>query len=290
IEAAVQFWKEGGDNKAEYLELCQMIDSSVDFLWGKCEELEEGKLAVTDNHLSQASCDQLDMTFQSATPTRNRQPAEPVLPTGETQLKPVFARIAAIEDSLCSFLSNAEQVAQQQSGIDQQLKEILSKLSDNQPSSKCKKVDQVNEISDTRVPLHQGHETRLQSLEKQLQELSTAQDRLRVEMESQAELTEKLAHVPGQLVAMKENIDVLEARICRNMDNCSNNHQDIANFTHDLADKVRANTDTVQDISECQDQKMTSLRQFEKRMKTMETDSWRSVKEIQQQVKKWKSN
>ncbi|BFZ14288.1 hypothetical protein BsWGS_17327 [Bradybaena similaris] len=318
IIAAGESWTEGGDNKLKFQELCQMIDTAVEFLCEKCEELTGGSMGVAANQHSQPSCEQTGLTSQAITATASSsstskiQPTVLVQPADETQLKPVLARIAVIEEALCSFRGNAEKVAEQQSGIDQQLKEILSTLSesDKKHSSRFRKVkEQISEISDVQDAINEEHRTRLQSLERQLQKVSTAQDRLDKEVELQAELAEKLVHLPNQLEAVKENVDALDARIeiiiddCvkenlkelntrtgRIIDECSIKHEDIKTVTDDLVDKVTANTHTIQVISEGQEKKMTLLRELETRLKTLEADGGRHLKDFQKQVEKGEAN
>ncbi|BFZ14297.1 hypothetical protein BsWGS_17336 [Bradybaena similaris] len=232
----------------------------------------------------------------------------------ENQLQPILARIAVIEEALCSFRSNAEKGAEQQSGIDQQLKELLSTISesDKKQRSRFRKVkEQIREISNAHDAINEEQKTRLQSLERQLQKVSTAQDRLDKEVELQAELTEKLVHLPNQLEAVKENVDVLDARIeriiddCvkeniqllvlntrtdRIIDECSIKHEDIKAVTDDLVDKVTSNAHTIQVISEGQEQKMTLMRELETRLKTLEADGGRIVKDFQKQSEKGEEN
>ncbi|BFZ14296.1 hypothetical protein BsWGS_17335 [Bradybaena similaris] len=318
IIAAGESWEEGGDNKLEYIELCHMIDDAVVFLCERCEEITGGSMGVAAHQHPQSSCEQPGLTSQATTATASTsatskiQPAVLVQPADETQLKPILARIAVIEEALCSFKGNAEKVDEQQSGIDQQLKELLSTLSesDKKHSSRFRKVkEQISEISDVQDAINEEHRTRLQSLERQLQKVSTAQDRLDKEVELQAELAEKLVHLPNQLEAVKENVDVLDARIGRIIDDCvkeniqelntrtdriidecSIKHEDIKTVTNDLVEKVTTNTHTIQVISEGQEKKMTLLRELETRLKTLEADDERNVKDFKKQAEKGEAN
>ncbi|BFZ14290.1 hypothetical protein BsWGS_17329 [Bradybaena similaris] len=275
-------------------------------------------MGVATNLHPQPSCEQPGLTLQATTATAstsgtsNIQPAVLVQPADETQLKPILARLAVIEEALCSFRSNAKKVAEQQSGIDQQLKELLCKLSesDKKHNSRLRKVkEQISEISDVQDAMNEEHRTRLQSLERQLQKVSTAQDRLDKEVELQAELAEKLVHLPNQLEAVKENVDALDARIERIIDDCvkenlkvlntrtdriideySIKHEDIKTVTDDLVDKVTANTHSIQVISEGQEEKMILLRELETRLQTLEADGGRNVKDCQKQAEKGEAN
>ncbi|BFZ14292.1 hypothetical protein BsWGS_17331 [Bradybaena similaris] len=88
IIAAGESWAEGGDNKLEYMELCQMIDAAVVFLCEKCEELTGGSMGVAANQHSQPSCEQPGLTSQAITATASTsatsiiQPALLVQPAG----------------------------------------------------------------------------------------------------------------------------------------------------------------------------------------------------------------
>ncbi|BFZ14285.1 hypothetical protein BsWGS_17324 [Bradybaena similaris] len=76
-------WAEGGENKLKYQELCQMIDTAVEFLCEKCEEFAA-------NLHPQPSCEHPGLTSQAITATAstsatsNIQPAVLVQPAGQS--------------------------------------------------------------------------------------------------------------------------------------------------------------------------------------------------------------
>ncbi|BFZ14291.1 hypothetical protein BsWGS_17330 [Bradybaena similaris] len=313
IIAAGESWAEEGDNRLEYLELlCQMIDTAVEFLHGKCEELAGGSVDAAVCQISRPSCEQSNLSLPvitgaasssassyrqtaaplASTPTASsNQPPVSVQPADETQLKlkSVLDRIAVIEQPMYSYQSNAEKVAEQQSDIDQQLKELLPKLSesDKKHSSRFRKVkEQIREISEARDVEDQELKTSLQSPGRQAQKLCTEQDRLKEGMESQAELVEEFVHLPNQLESVKDNINVLNPRMDRIIDDCNNTHEDIKTITNNLTDKVMANTQTVQVISEGLYQKRTLLRRLDTRLKKFEADKDKNIKHFQTQTEK----
>ncbi|BFZ14289.1 hypothetical protein BsWGS_17328 [Bradybaena similaris] len=310
IITAGESWVEGRDIQIEYQELNRMIDPAVEFLCEKCVELAGRSVDVVANQLSQSSFEQSNLAPQVITRTASttatsfrqtaaplasaatssyNQPAVSVQPADETHLKPVLDRIADIEEAMCSFIGNAKKVAEQQSGIDQQLKELLSTLSesDKKHNSRFRKVEeQISEISDVQDAINEEHRTRLQSLERQLQKVSTAQDRLDKEVELQAELAEKLVHLPNQLEVVKENVDALDARIERIVVHFVKKNT----LVDDLVDTVTTNTHTLQVISEGQAQKITMLRELKTRLKTLEPDNLRKVKDFQRVAEKVETN
>ncbi|BFZ14284.1 hypothetical protein BsWGS_17323 [Bradybaena similaris] len=83
-------WAEGGENKLKYQELCQMIDTAVEFLCEKCEEFAGGSIGVAANLHPQPSCEHPGLTSQAITATAstsatsNIQPAVLVQPAGQS--------------------------------------------------------------------------------------------------------------------------------------------------------------------------------------------------------------
>ncbi|BFZ14283.1 hypothetical protein BsWGS_17322 [Bradybaena similaris] len=287
IVAAANSWLEGGASRDGFVLLSQKIDSALEILSERFLELTEPaankpptpmpkKRAVSFrvNRCSYPSSEQPDLTAQTTeaatvSSPSSSQASKTCEAPDEKTLKSVLARLAVAEEAMWSFRKNAEKVAEKQRNVDQQLKELWSKINeaDKNGSSRLD-TEAEKEKSGPQDAIEKKQKTSIQSPEKQSHSESNLEFQTQKEAILEAKLEDLITDVLEAVVKQQ-----FQARLEASIADCTSKSSTLETAVQSLTEEMRSNTQNIKVIMKGQDENNTQFRNLKDSFKEMKATS-----------------
>lgn len=219
--------------------------------------------------------------------------------TEKDLLHQVLPRTEVIEEAICSLRNNIGKVTEKQSDMDKRFEDAtkqllnlnkqLSDLSMADRQQKKRLKDHIDKTNNTQAEVQQKYESRLESLEKLVQELFTKQVKLEEESyareDKNEELERKIKDKSENMQIIENNISDLEARLKQtnaSVNDLLNRLGSQEQVTQSVCEKVQINNETLETFQMEEKRNIAIVRKLEGRLQMTE----KCLKEMEKTTKK----
>lgn len=195
-----------------------------------------------------------------------------MLCTDENTLKSVLARLAVMEEAMYSFRNDAKNVAEKQSDVDQQLKELWSGINEACKNGSSRlDIEAEKQKSSPQDAIEKNQNISVQSSEKQ----SHSESNLKLQAQIETIVEDKLKdRITEMLEVVKQQ---LQARLETSIADCTSKRSTLEIAVQSLTEELKENKQSITVIKKDQDESAAKLRNLKDTFKDMtETSSkWR---------------